>query len=354
MNEIIRVRQISALTSIRRSRTLPQPGRVMVRSGQKVAASDVIAEMDQVLEYKLIKVDRELGISVKKADELIQCKPGDRLSKGDLIAGPVGFGRRAIRAQQPCKIILAGEGQVLLEVSQNPFQLKAVFPGTAAELVPDYGVVVESTGALLQGVWGNGCAGSGRAVLVGGSPDGTISPEDLNISHRGAIICAGNCVEAEVLMNAQINSVCGFIFGGMEIELIQAAQSLNIPVILLEGFGRVAINPLAFEQISLAVSQEIAVDAKQWDIWTGNFPEAFIPKSNIEAPGVQEPLIDCRPGMLVRIVRSEFKGKLGTISSIHKHQNPGLTSSLMVAEIKLQDNRIVQADLRNLEAIQVG
>ncbi len=353
MNEVTRVRQLSALSKFWRTRVLPCPGRVKVRSGQGVSASDIVAEMDQVLEYMLIKVDRLLGVSPKKADELIQCKPGDRLSKGDLIAGSVGIGRRSIRARQPCQIILAGDGQVLMEVSDHPFRLEAVFQGTITELIPDYGAVIESTGALLQGVWGNGRSGFGRAALVGNSPGDEISPEDLNISQRGAIICAGICARKDVLQQAEANSISGFIFGSLDIDLVPIAQSLQIPVILMEGFGKTAINRLAFEQIGNALNQEIALDAKHWDIWGGSRPELFIPKSGVVAAAEPELFHHYLPGMLVRFVRSEYRGCLGTITGIHMRTGSMYASNLPVAEIKLQDSKIVQTDLANLEVLRV-
>ena len=149
MNQITPTRQVLPLTCIKRTRILSQPGNVLVRSGQHVAAMDTIAETNQALSYKLLNIDRLLKVKADAADGLFQCKPGDMLASGDLIAGPVGIGRRVIRAKQPCMVILAGDGKVLLEVSQNPHQLKAVFPGSVAELIPDFGAVIESTGSLI-------------------------------------------------------------------------------------------------------------------------------------------------------------------------------------------------------------
>ena len=88
------------LTAIRRERTLPSPGRVLVRAGQNVAASEIIAEMNLNPEYHLLDIPYILGISIQKADRIILCKPGDRLPQGDLIAGPVGIQRRLSRQKQ--------------------------------------------------------------------------------------------------------------------------------------------------------------------------------------------------------------------------------------------------------------
>ena len=53
------------LTKIRRERLLPIPGRVLVHTGQKVIATDVIAETKLVNQHVLLDISSILGISSK-------------------------------------------------------------------------------------------------------------------------------------------------------------------------------------------------------------------------------------------------------------------------------------------------
>jgi hypothetical protein len=65
---------------------------------------------------------------------------------GDILAGPVGFAKRVLRAPKDGKVIVASGGQIFIEVKSAPFELKAGLPGIILELVDDRGVVIESTG----------------------------------------------------------------------------------------------------------------------------------------------------------------------------------------------------------------
>ncbi len=150
------VRHILPLTTIRRERVLPIPGKVLVRKGQKVGATDSVAEAKLNPEHLLLDVARGLKLSEEKADQAIQCKPGEKVADGDVLAGPVGLTKRVIRAPKNGKVILTGGGQILLEIENQPYELKAAIPGTVVELLDGRGAIVEGTGALIQGVWGNG------------------------------------------------------------------------------------------------------------------------------------------------------------------------------------------------------
>ena len=66
------VTHILPLTYIRRPRLLPVPGRVLVHPGQKVNASDIVAEGHALGQHILIDVRRALGIT--RADEAVSLK----------------------------------------------------------------------------------------------------------------------------------------------------------------------------------------------------------------------------------------------------------------------------------------
>jgi len=145
--------QITEGTNIRRERKLPIRGKVVVRQGQKVESRDVIAEAVLAPEHTLLDISRSLNVSAEKADEFIQREAGDMVSKGDLIAGPAGITQRVVRAPSNGRIVLAGDGLVLLQVKSTPFEIKAGMPGTVTNLIPEQGAVIETYGALVQGVW---------------------------------------------------------------------------------------------------------------------------------------------------------------------------------------------------------
>jgi hypothetical protein len=79
---LAQVTHILPLTSIRRERTLPVSGKVVVRSGQTVSATDIIVEADLHPQHRLIDVGQGLGLPNTKIDRYIQVKAGYQLTKG--------------------------------------------------------------------------------------------------------------------------------------------------------------------------------------------------------------------------------------------------------------------------------
>jgi len=150
------VAHILPLTTIRRERLLPLPGRITVREGQKVNPMDVVAEARFGENHVLIDVGRTLEITPAEAQKLIQIKAGDVVSKGELIARKKGFMSQTISAPDSGRVLLVGNGQVLMEVGDSLFELRATIPGTVTQQIDDRGVEITFNGALIQGVWGNG------------------------------------------------------------------------------------------------------------------------------------------------------------------------------------------------------
>ncbi len=91
------VTHILPLTTIRRERRLPVAGRVLVRSGQKVKPTDVVAEANLNPRHLVLHVARGLGLSAEEADELVERKAGDEVVDGDVIASRSGLARRVVR-----------------------------------------------------------------------------------------------------------------------------------------------------------------------------------------------------------------------------------------------------------------
>ncbi len=124
------VTHILALTTILRERLLPMNGRVLVRLNQKVSPLDVIAEARLSREHVLLDIVRGLGVPPAAADRLLRFKTGDEVSKDAVIAQTSGLLPRIVRAPQDGRVVAAGGGQVLLEVGDSGFELRAGIPGT--------------------------------------------------------------------------------------------------------------------------------------------------------------------------------------------------------------------------------
>ena len=331
---------------------MPFDGRLLVRKGQDVRSTDVIAEANLAPEHLLLVVARGLGLPANQADEYIQRHAGDRVSEGDVIAGPVGLARRVVRSPKPGRVVVAGSGQMLLELDGPPFELKAGIPGVVVELVTDRGVEIETTGALIQGVWGNGRVDSGLLTNLSRSPQDVLTTDRLDVSHRGAIILGCHCADAEVLSTAADIPLRGIILASMDASLIPLANRMRYPIILLEGFGNIPMNSAAFKLLTTSERREVAINAEAWERLEGQRPEVVIPLPASHMLPVPKEIETFGQGKRVRFVGAMRRPMVGTLVA----QRPGLTTltsgiRVPAAEVRLESGEDVVLPLANLEVL---
>jgi hypothetical protein len=250
---------------------------VLVRRGQRVDPSDAVAEATLTPEHLVLDIAKGLALSRDRADEQIQRKAGEQVSEGDVLAGPVGITRRVVRAPRAGRVLIAGNGQMLLQVESRPFQLRAGIPGVVVGLILERGVVIENKGALVQGVWGNGRIDYGSLHVLASRPDHDLSPDQLDASLRGAVVFAGYCDQAEVLKKAAEAPLKGLILSSMASALIPVAMRMPYPIVVIEGFGLLPMNSAAFNLLTGSDRREVALNAEPWDRYANRRPEVFIP-----------------------------------------------------------------------------
>ena len=346
------ITHILPVAAIRRERMMSAGGRIIARRGQVVRPLDVVAEAMIRPEHLLLDIGRGLGLEPKEADHYIQRRAGDQVGEGDVIAGPVGIGRRVVRTPRSGTVVVAGEGQVLLELEGQYSELKAGYSGVITDIIEERGVVIEAVGSLVQGLWGNGKINFGLLRVMAHSADEVLSPSLMDVSLRGSVIVAGHCDEEKTLRTADELSVSGMILASMDANLVPAALSVSYPILLVEGFGHLPMNPDAYLILTSSGGQEVAVNAEPWDRIGNNRPEAVVSLPEGAAPEIPTELAAFAIGQTVRVSSSPCKGMVGTLTNLPQGFSL-LPSGLraQVAEVRLSDGKIVQVPLANLEII---
>ncbi|MDX9865706.1 MAG: hypothetical protein RBT34_12960 [Anaerolineaceae bacterium] len=346
------VTHIVPLTKVRRARLLPTNGRVLVKAGQSVTASDVVAETRLQNKHTLVDVQRDLNMtSAAETREVIDRKLGERVQEGDVIAETGRLFRRVVRAPVSGVIVMISSGQVLMEADQPPFRLKAGLDGEVTEVLPEQGVMVETNGALLQGVWGNGKISQGLLLNLTQSAGDELTPPKMDVSMRGAIGFAGWCGRPEALEIAAQLPLRGLILGSILPGLIPLAEKMDLPIMVLEGFGQIAINHIAYDLLITNVQRSIALNTAPWNRFTGSRPEAII---TLPAPAESSPEIDIfKPGQTIRVQTAPYCGQTGILSNIL----PGLTTldnglRTQAAIVRLRENNEITVPLANLDVLQ--
>ncbi|HBX71330.1 MAG TPA: hypothetical protein DEH25_18630 [Chloroflexi bacterium] len=343
---------ILPLTTIRRERVLPIPGKVLVRQGQKVAPRDVVAEASVAPEHLLLNVPRSLGVSVKEAETLIQRAAGDQVGEGDLIAGPIGLTRRVLRAPVAGRIALIQDGKVLLEVDTPPYQLRAGLVGVVSDLIADRGAVIETVGALVQGIWGNGRMEFGLMQSKLETPESKLTSDQVEVSLRGAVVLGGYCDSPKALRNAADIPVKGLILSSMAASLVPLAAKMPFPVLVLRGFGDQPLDPASFKLLTSNQNREVSVNAVAFDRFNGTRPEVVIPLPSSNEPPLPLETEDFAVRQRVRLARSAEVECVGIIQKIFEHPVP-LASGLqaMAAKVALENGETVTVPLANLEVL---
>ena len=346
------ITHVLPLTTIVRERTLPVPGKVNVHVNQRVNPTDVIAEATFAREHVLLDIARTFGISANAADKLRKVQEGDRLIQDALVAESGGLFPRSIKAPRPGRVMVAGGGQVLMEVGDTRIELRAGLPGIVSQVIPDRGVVIRTAGALIQGVWGNGRIDNGLMINLLEKPDDILSADRLDVSLRGSVILGGHVRDLETLKAAAELPVRGLILSSMPSSLLTTAYQMRFPILVTEGFGMLPMNSAAFKLLTTNNKREATVNAEHFDRYSGNRPEVIIPLPISTEPDEPSQYAPFAVGQQIRMRRPPNAGMIGTISSMR----PGLSllpSGLRApaADIKLENGESVVVPLVNLEVV---
>jgi hypothetical protein len=346
------VHHILGLTTIVRERRLPIKGTVRARVNQKVSPADVVADAAWAREHVFLDIARQLGIDAAAADRLIRCKAGDIVPAGAIIAVGRGVVPRRITAPRAGRVVAAGDGQVLMEAGESRLELRAGLSGIVIDIIPERGVVIQTTGALVQGVWGNGRVDAGIMISLADKPDVVLTPARLDVSMRGSILVAGQVRDAEVIRAAAEMPVRGLIVGSLSPSLIALAREVRFPIVVTDGFGPLSMNSAAYRLLSTNSKREATVNAELFDRYSGARPEVIIPLPTESTPMPLREVEALAPGQTVRIRRQPAAGLIGTIVSLPPGSSvfpsgrraPG-------AEVRLEDGEQLLIPLVNLEVV---
>jgi hypothetical protein len=341
MSMLAPITHFKPAVEIQRERLMPAGGRIIARRGQRVSPIDVVAESRFRPEHILLDIARGLGLSSSDADHIIQRRAGDEVGEGDVIAGPVGIARRVMRSPRSGTVVVAGGGQVLLELEGEFTELKAGYSGVVADIIGDRGVLIDSVGSLIQGVWGNGKIN--YDVLTLGM---------LDVSLRGSVVMGCHCEDEKVLLSADDFPVRGMILGSMDSTLIPAALSVSYPIVVVEGFGKLPMSQDAYDILVSGSRREASVIAEPWNRGANTRPEVVIALPEGVLPEALNESMPFAVGRKVRVVSPPYKSMVGTLTNLQAGLSVlpnGLRTQ--TTGVRLLNGDIVQVPLANLEII---
>ena len=346
------ITHILPLTTIIRKRLLPVDGRILVKLGQKVNPTDVEAEAIIGRKHLIVDVAKLLRVSPRSAAGLIKVKKGYKIGKGEVIAESTGLFAREAKSPEEGRVVAMGGGKLVLETGGFSFELAAGIPGVITEVIGERGVVIRSTGSVVQGLWGNGGLETGVMISVMENPDEVFDANRLDVSIRGSIILGGCAEDPAVIKNATELPVRGLILASMSPALLPLAMQAAFPIILLDGFGRRPMNSTAYKLLSTNVKRDVTLNAENYDRLNGTRPEVFIPLPVSQEPPELREVETFAPGQIVRVISLIAPSQVGTLEQIFA--NPATLASGLKAKaaaVRLENGEEIIVPLTNLEVL---
>jgi hypothetical protein len=349
--------RVLTFARIRRERMLPQRGSVAVLAGNRVGALDVVAKSDAMGHLRPLPLARYLHTKETALEKYLLKKPGEEVADREVIAArPESFGllRRIYRAPGTGRIAALQGAWLAFNLIDAPFELRALYRGTVINVLARQGVVIEATGALVQGVWGAGGEGYGVLRKMVDTPDARLGDEQVDVTARGAVLFAGAGVTEGALRRAKQEYAAGVIVGGLAPQLRPVIIELALPTLVTDGFGERPMSAPIFDLLAAHVGEETVVNAPT-DPLNPIRPEAFIPILATGGAGeavLPPPTLVAQIEARVRVNGGARLGEIGKIAEIPTRPRT-LESGVMAwgAEIELNTGEHLFVPWENLELI---
>lgn len=339
------------LGTITRKRLLPHAGRVVVRVGQKVSPSDVIAETSISRKHVIVDVAEQLQVPNAKLESIVKIKRGQKVAKGEIIAEIGGVFGREVRAPVDGRVAALAGGKLVLETGRAGIEVRAGVSGTVTEVIEGLGAVIRASGAVVQGVWGNGKIEAGVLLSLLEKPDDTLESSRLDVSQRGSVILAGHVSDPKTLKTAAELPVRGLVLSSMSSSLISLAMQAPYPILLIDGFGRRPMNQSAFKLLSTNVKRDIAVNA-EFHRKMETRPEAFLSLPFTQEPPEPPEVEAFAEGQTVRIISMlEPVGKGVLVSLPDEQVTLANGVRTLAARVRLEAGDEILVPRSNLEVL---
>jgi len=334
-------------TNILREREFRQPADIFVRIGQKVNYQDIIGEETLSPEYSLLDIADGLGIEKTQAIKKIIVHQGDSIHKGDLVAGPDGAGRRVVRSPIEGHVLLVHDHQVILQ-KKNPLQaVEACIPGEIVDISDHGTVTISTTGALFDGIWGNGGITYGTLRCIE-NEIGIVNDMQIN---QDLILYLSTCMKTQTVEFFLQNPPKSLVIGSCSPHLVPIILSYPFPVMILIGFYASETNPESIQQIAQFEGSTVTVDAAKVDHHNGTYPALLIPHTEPITSGNIKGAGFLQAGSRIRITQTPHLGLCGTIIDFEDEAEFPSGIRADCAIIQLSNEEIIKVPIFNLEIL---
>jgi pyruvate/2-oxoglutarate dehydrogenase complex dihydrolipoamide acyltransferase (E2) component len=363
---------VSANTVILKTRRLPIKGEVLVQEGDLVQPDTVVARALLPGILQTVRVAQILGIEPKQIHSALKVKEGDTVEKDQVIAetkGFLGLFRGVAKSPVAGTVELISEVTGHVGVRQPPtvIDVNAYVQGRVVKVLPQEGAVIETQGALIQGIFGVGGERRGTLRVLVSSPNETLTAQHIPDDVAGQILVGGAAVEADAITRAAERGAVGIVAGGIrDTDLIRylgrdigvaitGSEDIPLSIIVTEGFGAIQMASRTFRLLKSLEGKTASINGAT-QIRAGVIrPEIIVPLEDPtrlpESPPAREAqTLDI--GSAVRIIREPYFGRLGTVVELPPElMEIESGTHARVLKAKLDDGTVAVVPRANVEII---
>ena len=366
--------KISAQTIVRSERRLPLMGDVLVEVGNQVSAEDIVAQTDLPGNVQMIHAANLMGTSPSSVGRFMLKKVGDPVEQEEIIAQSNGlFGLFKSEVKSPISGTIENisdvTGQVVIREPSTPVQTWGYIDGQVIEVMENEGVVIETWGTLIQGIFGIGGETVGQLQTIVSSPNQPLTPELIQTDHEGQILVGGSTVDRQTVEFAIDKGVKGIVCGGIDdrelyqllgYELgvaITGSEKIGLTLIITEGFGQISMARQTFDLLLHRQGMKASLNGTTQIRAGVQRPEIVIPlekdsNSSLDKDRVITPsALDV--GTQVRLIRSPYFGQLGEVTKLLvEPQSLETEAHVRVLEVQLHNQEKIVLPRANVEIVE--
>ena len=363
--------RVTPFTKLQRRRILPLKGGVTVSVGQRVERADIVARTDLPGDVASVNVVNRLGIDPSQIDQFMLKKEGDAIRRDEIIAENrpfIKWFKTVVKSPIDGTIesISSVTGQVLLRHPPRPVAVAAYVDGEVVEVIPEEGVVVETEGAFVQGIFGIGGEAWGPVKVVSASPGDVVKPGRITDDCAGCVLIVGAVAGIDLIRRAVEVKAAGIIAGGINADdlknilgfdlgvAITGTEEIGTSVIVTEGFGTIAIANRTYDILTACEGNVASINGATQIRAGVQRPEFIVPAErpviDIEGAAAREGGLQL--GDPIRVIREPYFGKLGTVSALPSDlQTVESETKVRVLSVKFDDETEATVPRANVESI---
>lgn len=359
-------------TKINKERRLPLKGTVVVENGTTVQPDDIVAKTDLPGNVQMVNVANQLNIDADDVNDAMTVKVGSEVRKDDMIAETKGlFGMFKSNVSAPVdgtiEIISDTTGQVVIREAPIPVEIDAYMSGRIKEVIPEEGVVIESEGVFIQGIFGIGGESRGDLAVIVKDREEEITEELITSELAGKIVVGGSFISLKAYKKAIQMKVAGVVVGGFnyfDLEdilgytlgvAITGSEDLVTSLILTEGYGKIRMGSQTFDLLKEHHGKFTSVNGAT-QIRAGVIrPEIVIPLSGDELKGDHKDSHaseGIQAGSLVRVIRAPYFGRMGKVVDLPSELRKMESETMVRVAIIEIDGENIEIPRANLEMVE--